>query len=133
MNLDTHDSKQIRRLGLIAIIFFGCLCALGLWLNKPLPTFLFGALSILGLGFFLFPTRLRPAYVAWLRIGQLLGRILTFLILTVTYYTVVTLTALIKRIFGGRPLPVRPDKMASSYWITRTEAAQPKERFQKRF
>jgi hypothetical protein len=55
------------------------------------------------------------------------------LILTIFFYFVMTPAALLKRIFGGRPLPVKPDPDAETYWVTRTEPAQPKERFPKRF
>jgi hypothetical protein len=127
------SEKDIRKFGLIALIFFGSLCTLGLWAEKPVPTYLFGSLSILGLGFILIPARLRPVYNAWLKIAHVIGRIITTLILALAYYLVITPAALIKRLFGGRPLPMKPDKEASSYWVTRTEPAQPRERFLKRY
>ena len=48
------------------------------------------------------------------------------MILTLAYFLVITPSALIKLLFGGRPLPVKPDKKASSYWVDRTEGVQPK-------
>ena len=133
MSLNSTDTKQIRKFGLIALIFFGCLCALGIWSDKPLPTYLFGSLSVLGLGFISFPHQLRPAFVAWLRIAHFFGRVFTTLILTLAYYLVITPAALLKRIFGGTPLPIEPDKNVLSYWVTRKEAVQSKEQFLKRF
>ncbi|MFX0200417.1 MAG: hypothetical protein ACFFCW_30225 [Candidatus Hodarchaeota archaeon] len=133
MTSSSTDSRHIRRFGLVAFIFFGCLSALAVWNKKPVPTYLFGFLSILGVGFLLTPCRLRPFYVAWLRIAHLIGRIVTTLILTLAYYLVITPSAFIKRQIGGPPLPVKPNKEASSYWVTRTEAVQPKERFLKRY
>ena len=127
------DNKEIRKFGLVGLIFFGCLCTLGLWTKKPVPTYLFGFLAILGLGFSLIPGPLKPVYTAWLKVAHFLGRIVTTLILTLAYYLVVTPTALIKRIFGGAPLPVKPDKNASSYWVLRAEPAQPKDRYIKRY
>jgi len=131
--LNSTDTKQIRKFGLIALIFFGCLCALGIWSDKPLPTYLFGTLAALGLGFILFPYQLRPVYDAWLKIAHFLGRIFTTLILALAYYLVITPSAIIKRLFGGNPIPVKPDRKASSYWVNRTEPIQPKERFLKRY
>jgi hypothetical protein len=125
--------KDIRKFGLTALIFFGSLCTLGLWTEKPVPTYLFGSLSILGLGFILAPGPLKPVYNAWLKIAHVIGRIITTLVLALAYYLVITPSALIKRVFGGRPLPVKPDKEAKSYWVTRTEPAQPRERFLKRY
>jgi hypothetical protein len=132
-NLNSTDIRDIRKFGIIALIFFGILCTLGLWFKKPIPTYLFGFLSIMGLGFILNPLRLRPLYSGWMKIAHLMGRIVTTLILTLAYYLVITPSALIKRVFGGRPLPLKPDKSVSSYWVARTEPVQPKERFLKRY
>jgi len=133
VNSSLIKSNQIRKFGLIAFIFFGLLCALGLSTHKPIPTYLFGALSLLGLGFMLIPYRLMPVYIVWLKFAHLIGRIVTTIILAMAYYLVITPSALIKRLFGGAPLPVKPDKNACSYWVTRTEPTQPRERFTKRY
>ena len=133
MSLNLTDIKQIRKFGLIALIFFGILCALGIWLEKSMPANLFGTLAALGLGFILFPHQLKPVFVAWLKIAKFLSRAVTTLTLTLVYYIVITPTAIIKRIFGGTPLPIRPDKTVSSYWVAREEPVQSKEQFLKRF
>jgi len=133
MNSSSTDIKEIRKFGLIALIFFGCLCALGLWSKKPLPAYLFGFMSILGFSFILIPSRLRPVYAVWMKIAHFLGRIVTTLILTLAYYLVATPSALIKRLFGGTPISLKPDKNISTYWVVRAEPAQPRERFIKRY
>jgi hypothetical protein len=133
MNWNSTDCREIRRFGLIALVLFGSLCALGLWCKRLVPSYIFGLLSVLGCGFILFPSCLRPIYTGWLKIAHFLGTIVTILILTLAYYLVITPSALIKRIFGGRPLPIMPDREASSYWVDREEPAQPKERFIKRY
>jgi len=102
-------------------------------MKKPIPTYLFGFLSTLGLGFILMPSQLKPVYAAWLKVAHFIGRIVTILILTLAYYLVITPSALLKRLFGGTPLPIKPDKKASSYWVNRNEAVQPRERFLKRY
>ena len=127
------DTKEIRKFGLIAFIFFGCLCTLGVYLHKPIPAYLFGGLTILGLGFIVIPVQLKPVYVAWLEIAHFIGKIITILILTLAYYLVITPSALLKRIFGGAPIPTKPGKNINSYWVKRTETAQPRERFLKRY
>lgn len=133
MSLNSTDIKQIRKFGLIALIFFGSLCILGTWKEKLLPTYLFGALSVIGLGFILIPIQLKPVFVAWLKIAHFIGRVITTLVLTLAYFLVITPTALIKRLFGGIPIPVKPDKKVLSYWVTRTVSIQPKERYLKRY
>ena len=133
MSLNSTDTKQIRTFGLIALIFFGCLCALGIWLEKPLPTYLFGTLSALGLGFIFFPHQLRPVFAAWLKIAHFMGKIITTFFLALAYYLVITPAALIKRAFGGTPIPTKVDKNISSYWVNRKESVQSKEQYLKRF
>jgi len=130
---NSTDAKEIRQFGFIAFSFFGCLCGLGIWLDKPIPIYLFGFLSLLGFSFILIPSSMRPIYAAWLKIAHFLGRVVTTIILTIAYYLVITPAALIKRLFGGPPIPIRPDNKSPSYWVARNEPAQPKERFLKRF
>lgn len=133
MTLNSIKIKDIRKFGLIALIFFGILSALGLWKQKPIPIYLFGGLSLLGLCFILIPNKLKPVYILWLKVAHFIGRVVTTFVLALAYYLVITPFALLKRIFGGTPLPLKPDKNADSYWITRREPVQPKERFVKRY
>jgi hypothetical protein len=123
----------MRKFGFRAFVLFGLLCTLGIWLNKWMPVSLFGFLALLGLGFIMVPCRLQLVYLAWLKAAHFIGKAVTIAVLTLVYYLVITPTALLKRVFGGRPLPLLPDKDASSYWIARAEPAQPRERFMKRY
>jgi len=133
MNSNSTDKKEIRKFGLVAFLFFGGLCGLGIWKQKPLPVYLFGSLCFLGLCFILLPSYTRPIYSAWLKVAHFIGRMVTVLMLALAYYLVITPSGLIKRLFGGRPLPVKPDKKASTYWVDREEDTQPVQRFSKRF
>lgn len=127
------DNRAIRRFGILALVFFGVLVILGLLAGRPIPACLFGGLSVLGLGFIVLPDSLRPVYSLWMTIARCLGKAITLLMFTVAYYAVITPAAFIKRLFGGRPLPLRPEKSAPSYWVDRTEPVQPRERFVKRY
>jgi hypothetical protein len=133
MSLNSTNTEEIRKFGGIALIFFGTFFGFALWRNKAFAVYFFGLLSLLSIGFILMPLQLKAVYVAWLKIAQFIGSTVTILILTTLFYLVITPTALIKRIFDGRPLPVRPDKDVTTYWVARSEPAQPKERFHKRF
>lgn len=115
------------------MLFFGSLCGLACWKQRPVPIGLFGLLGLLGACLLLFPSRARPLYEGWRKCAHVIGRIVTGLVLTLAYFLVITPSAWLKGVFGGRPLPVRPDRKRSSYWVEREEAAQPKERFLKRF
>jgi hypothetical protein len=127
------EPRQIRRFGIIAACFFSVLCALFLWRHRMIMAPVTGVLGLIGLGFILAPGPLHPVYRGWLKVAHCIGLVINTAALTTAYYLVMTPAALIKRMAGGRPLPLHPDKMASSYWVSRTEPAQPKERFYKRF
>jgi len=131
--LNSIDKKEIRKFGIIALLFFGALSALGFWMQKVFPSFFFGFLSLMGLGFILFPSVLRPVYSGWMKVAHFVGKVITAVILTLAYYLVITPSALIKRLFGGTPILLKFDKKAETYWVKRTETAQPKERFLKRY
>ena len=133
MNSNSTEPGQIRKFGAIALVFFGILSSIGIWRGSPIPTYLFGFLSLLGLGFVLLPTPMRPVYKGWLGVAHAIGRIITTLMLTLAYYLVITPSGLLKRLISGSPIPGAPDRSATSYWVARPEPAQPRERFFKRF
>ena len=133
MDSNSTDLREIRRFGAVVFLFFGALGAVGLWRQRPVPTCLFGLLWLMGAGCLLFPYRGRHVYSGWMKCAHLLGRAVTVCILTLAYFLVITPSAWLKRLLGGPPLPVRPDRGLSSYWVERKEPAQPRDRFLKRF
>ncbi|MBW2283863.1 MAG: hypothetical protein JRF65_04595 [Deltaproteobacteria bacterium] len=133
MNSSSTEPRQIRRFGLVAFLFFGTLAGLGFWRDKTALACFFSILSSAGFGLLLLPGPLRPVYSGWLKVAHLIGKIITGAVLALAYYLVITPSGLLKRVFGGRPLPLRPDRKAFTYWVQREETAQPKERFTKRF
>jgi peptidoglycan/LPS O-acetylase OafA/YrhL len=133
MNSSSTDKKSIRKFGAAAFVFFGILLGLALWRQKATVTFIFGILSFLGLCFLLLPGPLKPLYAGWLKVAHFIGIAMTTVILSLAYYLVITPAALLKRVFGGRPLPLVGDKNVITYWVPRAEGAQPKERFIKRY
>lgn len=102
-------------------------------MKRDFAIYFFGFLSLIGVCFILVPSLLKPVYVVWLKVANFIGRTITTLVLSLAYYLVITPSAVMKRLFGGKPLPVEPDKSVSTYWVTRSEPAQPKERFFKRY
>jgi len=56
--------------------------------EKLLPTYLFGFLSVLGLGFIVAPIPLKPVFNAWQQFAHLISKVITNLILILIYYIV---------------------------------------------
>ncbi len=133
MNLSSTEIKEIRKFGIIALVFFGCLAGLGYWRGKIVFACIFGFMSLTGASLGLFPSPLSSVYYTWLKIAHFIGQVVTTTFLIIAYYLVITPSAFLKRLFGGLPLPTKPDPAASTYWVTRSEPAQPRERFIKRY
>lgn len=133
MNSTRTDSREIRKFGIICLIFFGSLAAIGLWRDRTWALCIFGLLALLGLGFLTIPSALAPVHSLWLKVAHAIGTAVTALFLTLAYYLVITPSAIIKRLVSGAPIAMKPDKAADTYWVDRKEPAQPKERFLKRY
>lgn len=133
MNSFSTDSRDIRKFGLTALVFFGTLATVSGWQGKLVFAAIFACLALLGLSFILAPDAMKPAYLFWLRWGHIIGRGVTVVLLTLIYYLVITPYGLAMRIIGKRPLPYKPDPDRDSYWVQRTEPVQPKTRFFKRY
>jgi hypothetical protein len=133
MNSTLINKNAVRRFGLAAFAFFGLLCGLCLLRHKVYPTFFFGMLSFLGIGFLAFPVHLAHLHGGWLKFSRFIGNIITTLLLVLTYFLFITPYGLLVRMGKGKLLPLHFDKTSTTYWKTRKEAAQPKEQFYKRY
>ncbi|HEY7666149.1 MAG TPA: SxtJ family membrane protein [Xanthobacteraceae bacterium] len=63
---------------------------------------------------------LSPLNKAWLKLGALLYRIVSPIVMAMLFYLTVTPIALLMRLLGKDPLRLRRDPDAASYWIERT-------------
>lgn len=126
--------KEIRRFGTIAFLFFGVLCGLAVLRKKEVLPWFFGCLSIAGLSLLVFSVQLRRVYEGWVKTGHFIGKVATSIMLGLAYYLVITPAGLLKKIFSGSPLPLRPDRNVQSYWRDRAKLeVSDRERFEKRY
>jgi len=65
------------------------------------------------------PKLLAPLNRVWTRFGLLLHRIVNPLVMAFLFFLVVTPIALLMRLFGKRPLHLKAEPDASTYWISR--------------
>ncbi len=127
------EPRRVRTFGAVVFPLFGALSLAAWAAERVAPSCLFSFLSLLGLGFLLVPAGLMPVYLGWVAVARRVGSAVTLLVLTLFYLLVMTPAACLKKWFGGSPLPLSPDPASPSYWVQRREAAQPKERFLKRY
>jgi len=65
------------------------------------------------------PGRLRPLNRLWMRFGMALHSVISPVILFILFFTVITPTAVLARLFGKDFLRLKFDKSAPTYWIDR--------------
>ncbi len=74
------------------------------------------ALGLIGFGL-LWPRVLAPLNRAWMRLGLLLSKVVSPIVLFLVYATTVVPTGLIRQALGHDPLRLKLDPNADSYWI----------------
>jgi hypothetical protein len=108
-----------RAFGLVFAVFFAIVALLPIWNGAPPRLWALGVGVAFLAAALAAPRILAPLNRAWLKLGDLLHRIVNPIALAILYYGVVTPTGLVMRLFGQDPLRLRFDKAAKSYWIAR--------------
>jgi hypothetical protein len=75
--------------------------------------------AVLVLAGTLAPARLRGPYLTWMTLALAIGWVMSRVVLTVVFATVLTPLGLLARLTGKRFLALRPDRTAASYWVQR--------------
>jgi Saxitoxin biosynthesis operon protein SxtJ len=79
------------------------------------------------------PAALRPLNRLWTRLGVLLSRLVTPIVLALLFYGVVTPVAAMMRLLGKDPLKLRPAPETDSYWIMRPPPGPPPSSMKQQF
>ena len=105
------------------ILFFLIFLAIGIWpiLNSEDPRIWSIIISLIFLVLGLLNSRiLKPLKDAWIKFGEILGKIIAPIVMAVVFFIILTPTGLLLRLFGKDLLKTKPSK-GSSYWIHRSK------------
>ena len=109
-----------RRFGLLFFIVFGITAAYGL--HKGWSDRIVVVLGVVGVCFgataFIAPKILRPLNFAWFKLGELMGRVVSPIVLGVIFYLLITPVGLIGRLAGRDELKIKRGN-GNTYWINR--------------
>ena len=107
------------------IVFFAVFLIVALWSFrgdigeiKTIPLVISVIFLILGL---INSKLLTPLNKLWLKIGEILGRIIAPIVIAIVFFLVITPTAIIMRLLGKDLLKKKYDSKSKSYWINRIE------------
>ena len=118
---ETVKGSSDRSFGFVMAAFFALLALFPL-LHGPLSSIRWWALVVaaafLALAL-LWTAPLRPLNRAWLKLGLLLSKIVSPVVMMVLFYATVTPVGVLMRLAGKDPLRLRRNAAAASYWIPR--------------
>jgi hypothetical protein len=133
MHIDRNPSK--RQLIIFGLLWFLVLGAngilIGLKTGMNLTTVILGTAAVLvpGLGV-LWTGFLRKVYVFSLYATYPIGATVSFIVLAIIYYGVITPVGLVLRLAGHDPLQRRQDRSKKTYWMSRKSEKETERYFQ---
>ena len=68
---------------------------------------------------FLKPSLLKPFNNAWIKLGELLGRIIAPIVMAIVYFLILTPISLLVRLFGKDLIGMKFSNDINSYWVKR--------------
>lgn len=113
------DNQQLRSFGLIfaallMLIFAGLLPWVANYAVPRWPFWIGVPIALIGLAW---PRGLLPLFRVWMKFGEVMGRINTFIILTVLFFLMVTPTGWLMRLLGKDPMRRQLDARQPSYRV----------------
>jgi hypothetical protein len=119
LNSTEERKKELRKFGLLVGAVFFFLGLLPLLRGKGTNYYFLSPGAVLFVSGLIYPRVLSPFYAAWMKTGHVLGRINSFLILSVIFYLIFTPTRALMLFFSKeRKFAFRTG--AASYWIKRS-------------
>jgi len=129
---EVHGSSN-RTFGIAFACFFGILGLLPLVFEKGIKLWAFGVAAVFLAAALLFSTILSPLNRFWLKLGLLLHKIVSPILLGIMFFGVFTPMGLFGRLLGKDPLRLCLDQDAASYWIERKPPGPAPETFKDQF
>ena len=111
------DTQRLRKFGIVMAVAFGIFGALFVWREKSWGMYtLYVAAGFLVLGL-VAPKVLGPIEKAWMALARVLQTVMTALILTLTFFLVLTPMGVFLRLIGKDLLGMEGDPEIKTYWV----------------
>ena len=132
----THPLPSERSFGLLFGVVFTLLAAYGWFFNgwslAVVLSLVAIAVAFVLLGF-VAPKVLKPLNWLWFQLGQLLGKIVSPLVLGAIFFLLLTPVSLVTRLFGRDELRLKRKASQTSYWLDRAPPGPEPESFKNQF
>jgi hypothetical protein len=111
------DIGELRKFGMVMAAALAAISVLLVLRGRPAWVYTVGASGLLLLAGMAVPRLLAPVERVWMKFAHVLGFIMTNVLLTVVFFTGVTLTGLVMRLLGKRPLNLDIREDDDTYWM----------------
>ncbi len=125
-----------REIVIFAIVIAALFCITGLVLKKQSSDYsiVFFIIAILLIPLaYIFPRSLKPVHKLWMSVGIIMGAGVTFIILSVMFYGLITPISFLARWMGKDFLNMKMNRDSKSYWISKEDREFKKESYEKQF
>ncbi|MFZ1946727.1 MAG: SxtJ family membrane protein [bacterium] len=124
---------EMRKFGLTLAVGLAVLGALLLWRGRSIYVYFFGAAAAFLVVGLIAPVALRPFQKFWMKLADLLGWVMTRVIMVALFFAVVTPIGLVARAVGKDFLRLKFDSKAKTYWDPCEPAERPKEHYERQY
>ena len=116
-NSDMKQKKYQKNFGFLFSFVFIFLALYPLYFNLPIRSWALLFSTFFFISALFFPYVLKYPSLIWLRLGNLLHKIFSPLILFFVYFLSIVITGLIMKIFRRDPLNRKADDKIETYWV----------------
>ena len=114
--MTTKSPRALRKFGLTMAVAFGLLAALLWWRDKDWWVYVIAVALLFGFLGVVAPRVLGPVERAWMKLAELLGAVMSRVVLTIGFFIAVTPVGLYMRLRRRDLLNLRLDPEAETYW-----------------
>lgn len=107
----------LRKFGFVMAGAFFVLGLVLLWSSSILAPYLLGVGAAFLAAGALFPRVLAPIERGWMKFAEVLSGVMTVVILTLTFFLVITPIGLLRRVLGKDSLGLKFGRKSASYWV----------------
>lgn len=110
------SKRALRKFGVTMAVAFGLFALLFWWRDRSWWPYVAGVAGLFLVTGLLVPSALRPIEKGWMKVAELLGAVMTRVVLTIGFALAVTPVGLIMRLRRKNLLGLNFDRDAVSYW-----------------
>ncbi len=122
-----------RSFGSLFVVVFGFFGVLSYLKSGPWWPLLAVLAVLAALVTLIAPGALTPLNRAWMKLGDLMGRVVNPIVLGILFYGVITPFGVARQLFGADPMKRKLDPKASTYWVDRNPPGPAADSFNNQF